>query len=243
MRMEHADYFPVITEHASALASTARDVAVDATVPACPEWDVAKLVRHTGTAHRWSAEVVRTRELLAPQQVDLAIPEDRRALPDWLESSAAHLVGVLAAEDPATPCWSWTDDHRVGFWSRRMAFETLVHARDGAGVAGPPPPFAPELASDGIDEHLGNLPFVLGDAAAGDGASLHVHCTDGAGEWLLRRSPAGLAVSREHTKADVALRGRASDLFLVVLGRAAPDTVEVLGDPPAVATWRDLLHF
>lgn len=241
--MEHRDYFPVITEHASALAATARRVPLDATVPSCPEWDVAKLVRHTGTAHRWSAAVVRTSEPLSHKQVDLQLPDDAAALPDWLEASAAHLVATLAAEDPATPCWSWTDDHRVGFWSRRMAFETAVHAWDGGGVAGPHRPIAAGLAADGIDEHLGNLPFVLGDAATGPDTTLHVHCTDGPGEWLLRRSPGGLDVSREHTKADVALRGPASDLFLVVLGRAAPEAVEVLGDPPAVATWRDLLHF
>jgi uncharacterized protein (TIGR03083 family) len=241
--MEHADYFPVITEHASRLADAARGVALDATVPSCPEWDVAKLVRHTGTAHRWSAAVVRTREPLSHRQVDLELPADAVALPDWLEASAAQLVTVLTAEDPATPCWSWTDDHRVGFWSRRMAFETVVHAWDGRGVAGAPPPFAADLASDGIDEHLGNLPFVLGEAAGGDDTTLHVHCTDVPGEWLVRRSPEGLTVTREHAKADVALRGPASDLFLVVLGRVGTEAVEVFGHPPAVATWRNLLHF
>jgi uncharacterized protein (TIGR03083 family) len=241
--MEHADYFPVITEHAALLASTARAGALDATVPACPEWDVAKLVRHTGTAHRWSAAVVRTREPLSHKQIDLELPNVAAALPDWLEASAAHLVETLEVEDPATECWSWTDDHRVGFWSRRMAFETVVHAWDGEGVAGPHRPFAAGLAADGIDEHLGNLPFVTGDAAVGADTTLHVHCTDGPGEWLLRRSPRGLEVSREHTRADVALRGPASDLFLVVLGRTAPEAVEVFGPPPAVAAWRELLHF
>jgi uncharacterized protein (TIGR03083 family) len=129
--MAPIDYLPVITEHASALATVARGVALDATVPTCPEWNVAKLVRHTGTAHRWSAEVVRTRELLSPKQVDLEMPDDDTALSDWLEASAAHLVETLAAEDPETPCWSWTDDRRVGFWSRRTAFESVVHTWEG----------------------------------------------------------------------------------------------------------------
>jgi uncharacterized protein (TIGR03083 family) len=238
--MEHADYLPVITEHAAVLARAARAGALDATVPACPEWDVAKLVRHTGTAHRWSAAVVRTREPLSHRQVDLDLPDDPIALPDWLEASAAQLVAVLGDEDPTTPCWSWTDDHRVGFWSRRMAFETVVHAWDGQGLAGAAAPFALELATDGIDEHLGNLPFVLGGDAAGADTTLHVHCTDVAGEWLVRRNAAGLTVTREHAKADGALRGPASDLFLVVLGRASPSAVEVFGDPGA---WRALLHF
>jgi uncharacterized protein (TIGR03083 family) len=240
--MEHADYLPVITEHAARLASAARATDLDATVPACPEWDVAKLVRHTGTAHRWSAEVVRTRELLSHKQVDLDLPGDSAALPDWLEASATQLVAVLGQEDPETPCWTWTDDQRVGFWSRRMAFETVVHAWDGGDVAAAAPTFAPDLAADGVDEHLGNLPFVLGDAAAGADTTVHVHCTDVPGEWLVRRSADGLSVTREHTKADVALRGPASDLFLVVLGRAAPDVVEVFGDPPAVGAWRALPH-
>jgi uncharacterized protein (TIGR03083 family) len=241
--MEHAEYLPLITEHAAKLAVTARAVALDATVPACPEWDVAKLVRHTGTAHRWSSEVVRTRELLSHKQVDLDLPVDSAALPDWLEASAAQLVAVLAQEDPDTPCWTWTDDRRVGFWSRRMAFETVVHAWDGQGVAGGAPPFAADLAADGIDEHLGNLPFIPGEGASGSESTLHVHCTDVPGEWLVRRSADGLSVTPEHAQADVALRGPATDLFLVVLGRAAPEAVAVFGDPPAVGAWRELLHF
>ncbi len=241
--MEHADYLPVITDHAALLASAARASDLDATVPSCPEWDVAKLVRHTGTAHRWSAEVVRTRELLTHKQVDLELPDNPIALPDWLEASAEQLVTRLGNEDPDTPCWTWTDDRRVGFWSRRMAFETVAHAWDGQGVAGAPPPFVADLAADGVDEHLGNLPFIPGEDAAGPESTLHVHCTDVEGEWLVRRNADGLSVTREHTKADVALRGPASDLFLVVLGRAAPEAVEVFGDPPAVDAWRELLHF
>ncbi len=241
--MDHAEYFPIITAHAAALADVARGVDAGTPVPSCPEWDVAKLVRHTGTAHRWSAAVVRTGEPLSHKQVDLALPDDPTALPDWLEASAAQLVTVLGAEDPTTPCWSWTDDHRVGFWSRRMAFETVVHAWDGQGVVGVAPPFAADLAADGIDEHLGNLPFVVGAAAGGAETTLHVHCTDVPGEWLVRRAAAGLTVTRERSKADVALRGLASDLFVVVLGRAAPEAVEVFGDPPAVNSWRELLHF
>ena len=241
--MDHDAYLPVIEEHARALAGVARAVPMDATVPSCPEWDVAKLVRHTGTALRWAAEVVRTRDLLSPKQVDLQVPDDDAALPDWLEASAARIVAELAANDPATECWSWTDDHRAGFWSRRMAFETVVHGWDGAGVQGTPASFAPTLASDGIGEHLVNLPFVLGEAAGGSAATLHVHCTDVPGEWLVRRDEGGLTISPEHAKADVALRGAASALFLVVLGRAAPETVEVFGDPPAVEDWRALLHF
>jgi uncharacterized protein (TIGR03083 family) len=242
--VEYADYFPVITTQARMLADAARAADLATAVPSCPEWDVAKLVRHTGTAHRWSSGVVRTREPLSPKSIDLEIPEDRRGLPDWLEASAAGLVATLADTDPDAECWTWTDDHHVRFWSRRMAHETAVHRWDGEGVAGAPEPFDGVLAVDGIDEHLENLPSILGpDGTVGTGETLHLHCTDIEGEWLLRLGPDGLEVRREHAKGDVALKGSASNLFLVVLGRVSPTTPEVFGDPAALDRWEQVLHF
>jgi uncharacterized protein (TIGR03083 family) len=242
--MEYADYFPVITEHARVLAEVARDVDLESRVPSCPEWDVAKLVRHTGTAHRWSSGVVQKREPLSPKSIDLAIPDDPAGLPDWLEQSAAQLVSTLAESDPDSECWTWTDDRSVRFWSRRMAHETTVHRWDGQGVAGTPEPFAGELAVDGIDEQLENLPFIVGpENTRGAGETLHLHCTDVDGEWLLRLGENGLEVQREHAKGEVALKGAATELYLVVLGRRSTEAVDVFGDPGALARWQPVLHF
>ena len=47
---------------------------------------------------------------------------------------------------------------------------------------------------------------------------MHVHSTDADGEWLVDFDN-GLAVTREHAKGDVAVRGPASDLMLVLYGR------------------------
>jgi uncharacterized protein (TIGR03083 family) len=242
--VEHADFLPVITAEARGLADAARAMDLDARVPSCPEWDVAKLVRHTGTAHRWSAEVVRTRAALSPKSIDLEVPDTPSGLPDWLEASAARLTDTLAATDPDAECWTWTDAHHVRFWSRRMAHETLVHHWDGERVRGEPPPIGAALAVDGIDEHLVNLPFIVGpEQSAGSGETLHLHCTDRDGEWLAVLSPGGLAVTREHAKGDVALKGSAAQLFLVLLGRAPVTTVEQFGDPAALARWQPLLGF
>jgi uncharacterized protein (TIGR03083 family) len=242
--MDYAEYFPVITDQARVLADAAREMEPAARIPSCPEWDVAKLVRHTGTAHRWSTGVVQTREPLSPKSIDLAIPEDPKGLPDWLEQSAAGLVQTLAAADPHAACWTWTDAREVRFWARRMAHETAVHRWDGQGALGSPEPFAGALAVDGIDEHLENLPFVVGaEQTVGAGETMHLHCTDRDGEWLLRLGAAGLEVRHEHGKGDVALKGPASQLFLVLLGRASPDTVEVFGDPAGLERWQPLLRF
>ncbi len=125
-----------------------------------------------------------------------------------------------------------------------MAHESSVHRWDGQRAAGQPEPFEGALAVDGIDEHLDNLAFILSqEELAGSGESLHLHCTDRDGEWLLRRTERGLEVSREHAKGDVALRGSASDLYLVVLGRTPAAVPEIFGDPAAYETWKPLLGF
>jgi uncharacterized protein (TIGR03083 family) len=236
--------FPIITAQAAALAAVGRVMDPDAVVPSCPEWKVEKLLRHTGTAHRWSAGVVRSRRPLSHKEIDLELPGDPAGLPDWLERGAAQLVGALGAADPDDECWTWAGDQHVRFWGRRMAHETSVHRWDGQRAAGEPEPFDGALAVDGIDEHLDNLRFILNDEGlAGAGETLHLHCTDREGEWLLRRTGSGLEVTREHAKGDVALRAAASDLFLLVLGRTPAEEAAVFGDPEAYETWKPFLGF
>ena len=242
--MDYDDSFPVITAQTTALADVGRALDPDVAVPSCPEWKLEKLLRHTGTAQRWSAGVVRTKQPLSHKEIDLALPDDPAGLPDWLEQGAAALVVALEGADPDAECWTWAGDQHVRFWGRRMAHESSVHRWDGQRAAGEPEPFEGALAVDGIDEHLDNLPFILGpDALVGSGGSLHLHCTDRDGEWLLRRTEHGLEVSREHAKGDVALRAAASDLYLVVLGRAPAAAPDVFGDPAAYDAWKPLLGF
>jgi uncharacterized protein (TIGR03083 family) len=172
-----------------------------------------------------------------------SIPEDRAGLPDWLEQGAAELVATLADADPDAECWTWTDDHHVRFWARRMALETAVHRWDGQNVTGAPDPLEGALAVEGIDEHLANLPSLAPASLAGNGESLHLHCTDRAGEWLLTLGANGLEVSREHAKGDVALKGPASDLALVLVGRIPAAAVAVFGDPVVLERWQTLMRF
>jgi hypothetical protein len=60
----------------------------------------------------------------------------------------------------------------------------------------------------------------------GDGQSLHFHATDpglsGTGEWLVTRAPSGVTVQHGHGKADIAVRGPAASLLLVLTRRLPP---------------------
>ena len=242
--MDYQDSFPIITAQTAALAEVGRTTDPDAPVPSCPEWKLEKLLRHTGTAQRWSAGVVRTRNPLSHKEIDLALPDGPAGLPDWLEQGTAQLVAALEGADPDAECWTWAGDQHVRFWGRRMAYESSVHRWDGQRAAGEPEPFDGALAVDGIDEHLDNLPSILSpEELAGSGETLHLHCTDRDGKWLLRRTADGLEVTREHAKGDVALKAAASDLYLVVLGRTPAAEPTVFGDPTAYESWKPLLGF
>lgn len=236
--MTYEEWLAAVADEAGALAAAARTAGPDATPPAVPDWTMAKLVKHVGTTHRWAAgNVAAGGARVTPRDLDLALPDDPTGLPDWFESGASALVAVLASADPDAPAWTWGDDHRAGFWARRMAHETAVHRWDAESASGAQSPFRPDLAVDGVDERLEilvpSMEFNEAGPAAliGAGESIHLHATDVDGEWLLRFGPDGFSYSREHAKGDLAVRGAASDLLLVLVGRRGLDGLETFGDP------------
>jgi uncharacterized protein (TIGR03083 family) len=162
----------------------------------------------------------------------------------WCERGGNHLADVLGAVDPALPVWSWAGHHHAGFWSRRMAHETAMHRWDAQAARGDAHAIDAELAVDGIDERFDNLPATeerSGVPARGDGETVHLHCTDRDGEWLVRLGPDGAEISHGHAKGDVAARGNASDLLLMVYGRIPLDALEVFGDTAVLQRFQQLM--
>lgn len=212
-------------------------------VPTCPGWDLRRLVVHMGNVHRWAATAATTaaQPPSRPSDPDLSVD-----LADWLRAGAASLVEILRPLQPDQPTWHpFPTDQRAAVWPRRMAHETAVHRVDAelaAGLAATDAADAvePHLASDGIDEYLS---VMLAGAAQRRGrqlpaSTLHVHCTDVHGEWLVWAKGASVTVQREHAKGDVALRGPASSLLTALWGRTWPDPgFELLGDQTAGRDW------
>ncbi|HEX5615281.1 MAG TPA: maleylpyruvate isomerase family mycothiol-dependent enzyme [Acidimicrobiia bacterium] len=240
--MEHADYVAAIERDGARLERAARASGVDAPVPSCPGWTVGDLVEHVGRLHRWVAQIVHDRAV----EVDawwneVEAPAPGTALIDWFAGGYRTLARELADAGPALAVWSWTPFAHTGFWARRQANELAVHRWDGEGALGSASvtPIEPDHAVDVIDEVLDLLPYRRRPAAiSGAGETIHLHCTDTDGEWLLRLTPAGVEVAREHAKGDVAARGPASDLALVVLGRVAPSAVDTFGDVSLLERWQ-----
>ena len=134
-----------------------------------------------------------------------------------------------------------------------MAHETAVHRADAEIATGRAPVIDADIAADGIDEWL-----ALGNqhsedmldsgqdsrlGALADGQVLHLHATDerlgGAGEWLIQRAGDRITVQHGHGKGDVAVRGPASALMLVLVRRLSPEDtpVQVIGDRAVLERW------
>jgi uncharacterized protein (TIGR03083 family) len=218
-------------------------------VPTCPDWTLRQLATHVGRAHRWAAEIASTRsaEFIPFRQVpDGRIPDDPALHAPWLRAGAARVIQAVT-EAGSDPVWTFGGLRPASFWARRMAHETAVHRADAEIAVGRQPELEPDLAVDAIDEWLSFMSGVVAEDqradALPDGAVLHVHATDegldGAGEWLVRREGSEVKVQPGHGKGDVALRGPASRLLLVLLRRLPPDDpqVQVLGDPALLTGW------
>jgi uncharacterized protein (TIGR03083 family) len=242
------DFLHAIRTASETLVVSARAAGIDAPVPSCPEWDVHELVLHSGTTQRWATTLVSTRATgyVAP---DLGtLPTEREGIFDWYEEGAAQLLDLLDRTDPELPVWSWGGDQHARFWSRRMAHETAVHGWDATSAAGVPTAIPADVAGDGVDEALENVPFMLPfrpeiASLTGAGETIHLHATDCDGEWLIRLTPDGIETAREHAKGDVAARGSASDLMLFLVGRVGPDQLEVFGDRALLDRWQTEFKF
>ena len=83
-------------------------------IPTCPEWTLRQLVTHVGRAHRWAAEITRTRsDSVIPFRAvpDGKLPDDRAEQRAWLSAGAARIVDA-AREAGSDIVWSFTGPTR-----------------------------------------------------------------------------------------------------------------------------------
>jgi len=215
-----------------------------ADVPSCPGWTVNKLVGHMGRIHTWAAQVVRSRtqEAISPRLFPEG-PEDPELRLRWGIERHAELLTALADLDEGEPIWTFSTEGvaEARFWHRRQAHELALHRWDAQNAAGDPEPLDAELAADGVDELFSLFVSYERESATrvSTDATMHLHCTDRDGEWLVRFTPEGTAVTHEHAKGDVAVRGPASDLFLLLWNRIGRDRLEVFGDASLLDRWAE----
>ena len=237
--METEDYLAALRHAADAVVEAAAGH-LDRPVPSCPAWDVADLIEHLALVWGWAADIVATGER-AEWGAAPAGRSDEVLLP-WARRQAARLIDTLGAADPDGGCWTFGLPRTRRFWFRRQALETVLHAWDVQRATGTAEVMDPAMAADGVDELVVVMvPRQLGRSpGTWAGETVHLHRTDGEGEWTVRLGPDGqAAVERGHGKADVALRGPAEALWLWATNRVPREElpVETFGDASLAARW------
>ncbi|TLF57096.1 maleylpyruvate isomerase family mycothiol-dependent enzyme [Nonomuraea sp. KC401] len=238
-----------IETEAARLAALAGDLSVP--VPTCPGWTIADLITHVGRTHRWAVHVLRNqvREKIWSRQVPSGLAEGQSGDAAWLMEGAAELLDTLRTTDPELEVWTWGPDRRAAWWPRRMHFELVVHRVDAELALGLDPVVPTGVATDGVEEFLHNLPHAVWvtRSLAGlgmEGATIHLHASDGEGEWTITQGPAGkITWARGHAKGDAAVQGPVSELLLMIYGRRSPGDLTVHGDRELLDRWLAAVDF
>lgn len=216
--------------------------APDAEVEACPGWTNRDLAKHMGGVYAFVTAQLRASN---PQT---RMPSDAPEAPDdgditmWLRDRHQDVLAALRTTAPNAPTWTWIPEKTASFFHRRMAHETAVHRWDAQCTAGTPAPIDPELAADGVSEviEVAMQYLTRGPVSEYPAGSLHLHRTDGEGEWMLVAEGGTLTVTNEHAKGDVAARGAAQDLLLYLWGRGR-DGLECYGDDELLDAWGSIV--
>ncbi|GID93069.1 hypothetical protein Adi01nite_24810 [Amorphoplanes digitatis] len=251
LRMDTTAYLEAVVEQAGTFADWVDGRDATTPVPTCPKWTLADLVDHVGSTQRMVAMLVGGR-MTEPSQAFagyVPAPADPAQWRAWLTGTAAEAKQAFDAADDDTPVWDPSGGAAgVPFWSRRLFGEACVHRADAAAALGERYELAPEIAVAAIDDWLDTMTSRgywenqpgFSDAMRGDGQTLHFHASDAPGEWLARREPDRIALEHSHIKADVAVRGPATDLLLMISRRrpmSAATGLEVHGDRALLDHW------
>jgi uncharacterized protein (TIGR03083 family) len=254
--MEISEYVEVLDREGRLLAATAGQAGVDAKVPTCPDWQVRKLLRHTGMVHRWATAFVT--EGHRRYHRDGGEPDlDGEELLEWFREGHTLLVAALRAAPPDLECWTFMPGTSpLAFWARRQAHETTVHRVDAESALGEESsPIGTDLALDGIDELLCSFharerskvrtesPAVLRIRATD--ADPRPYCRRSYGVWsahLSERAPR--TVREDDGPADCELAGPAERLYLALWNRGRNienrgSGLTLTGDASLIRLWRD----
>ena len=227
------NYLHVLVEENARFAQAARTSGLAADVASCPGWSIADLVFHMTRVQNMFHGMLTTDAATPKDLPRLERPADDGLIAQF-ESGAAKLEQLLTNTSDDKEVWTFTGPKPALWVKRRQAQEVLVHRFDAEMAGQSVSTVDAVMCADGIDELLSVFLPRLGDKVM-MGGTVHVHCSDTDGEWMLVPNETGVAVTHEHGKGDVAFRGSAQILLLALWRRISVDEAaaagaEVFGD-------------
>lgn len=242
MSFDKDAYVAVVAREGAAVSAVAASGDLDTPVPSCPRWPLQKLVGHLGWVYNWVSEHIEQRSATMLNRDDAPRPPAGEPVIAWYAEAHARVLDALRDLEPDAEVWGWAGINTGAFWHKRLAHESLIHRWDAENTVGEPRRIDGDLGADGVDE-LMEVIWPFGARSATDSlpaGSLHLHRTDGDGEWLCRIVDGRFVAERIHARGDVAVRGTGAELDLVLWRRIEPDGVELFGDADVLAAWTAL---
>ena len=233
--LTNAEYLAILRCEGDAFADSIAQ-AMNASIASCEPWVGTDLLWHMIEGHYSWTFIVKSHLMDPDDYVPRSKPADKDLLTEY-RAGLDELMRVMSSNDPVRSCWTWAGIQNVAWVIRRMAHETAVHAWDAHCAVGNTAEIDALLASDGIDEFVHvmvksntreeEVPLI---------GSVHIHCTDVDGEWLIvPTDTSDVVVTREHSKGDCAIRGSASSLLLGLWRRIPMSSLEVIGSADVAA--------
>ena len=205
-----------------------------ADVPACPDWDAAALLSHITRVWHMLAIFAESRPDGFPGRDEFPAKPDPGDEEAAARAALDRVDSAMRALAPGTPMWSWATTQSSDYFHRRYHLENFVHRVDAEQAAGIDSEIDGDEAADAVDERFAEFVHRREERPAG---SLHLHRTDGPGEWTVSVVDDRIEVVTEHAKGDAAARGTGADLMLAMWGRGSLDSLEIFGDPALVDEW------
>jgi uncharacterized protein (TIGR03083 family) len=233
--LTNAEYLTILRREGDAFADSIAQ-ALKSPIASCEPWIGTDLLWHMIEVHYSWKFIVESHLMNPDDYVPRSKPADKDLLTEY-RAGLDELIKVLSSLDPARSCWTWAGIQNIAWVIRRMAHETAVHAWDAQVSAGNNAEIEAALASDGIDEYMHVM--LVSNMRDDEGllsGSVHIHCTDVDGEWLIvPNDTSDVVVTREHAKGDCAIRGSASQLLLGLWRRVPMSSLEVIGSSDVAA--------
>ncbi len=211
--------------------------ALSTPVPACPGWDVERVVTHLsyglGVGYPHALRAVPTTDdavVFLDLELPTELPTGSAALADFdlrMNSCSATFRDI----DPQAPCYTYAGPGVAAFWFRRAAIETTLHRFDVAEALNVHEPLRFERAIDGLEEAVTfALPLAATWTASSPSAAVVVRPNGDSPSFQLGDGPVAAEISGDGETVFAALWGRSTD------------RVEIAGDEAVAHQWLSLVE-